>query len=467
MENNNLRLQFNEDFKTSLFTLFLLDERFTFKITPYLNENMFEKFVFRSLLNYLKNYIEDVNEVPSISDLENEIKGDKNLSQIEQSEVLNILDKINIKVKAHTENDKKFFKIKKQFTSFVRTEEMKKIIYSATENMEYKHVDENFIGGVIDKCQKLYHATLEDKEYDYLNFDNLRDRLTLSSGMVKTYLPHVDNYLHGGGGLDFGELFVIVGGPKIGKTTLLTWIGAQNILNGIDVLHVSLEVREKGLGLRYDSIFSDIPRSEFVNYDPKVLHKRITNRLIAEDTGRFKIKIFPTNTLSISGLEAYLKRLQITDRFFPKLVIVDYADLMEGGVYEDGYYRMENLYEELRRIAATFNCVIVTASQFNREGSRESGFVDGTFVAEAFSKIMVADIIITITRSLRDKQKEKAKLYLAHSRIGPDGKMWNVKFSLDKVYVGVLPEDEKSDNIGVNDGTNLEEILRRGLEKAE
>lgn len=463
-ENVNKTLKFNFDFKLKLLILLLSDSDFTFKILPYLDKEIFDKISFRTTIRYLIDYVEDVRELPSIDDLENEVKDDKKLSDIDKSEVLDLLDKIRDRINIYTEEKKKILRIKDKFNNFIRNKEMKNLVHNMVEDMEYKHVDNDFIGGVIDECQKLYHATLTDEDYQYLDEENFRNRIQETEGKIKTYLPRIDRYLHGGSGLDYGELFVLVGRPKAGKTTVMSYIGAQNVIHGNDVLHISLENYEQGIGLKYDAAFTGVARTEMISYDRDKLYKKIKSILNKKSSGRFKLKVYPQDTLTISMLEGYLKRLQITEQFYSDLLIVDYADNMKTASYsDDSYSQMRNIYGQLRRIAAEFECVVFTPSQFNREGSKETGFVDSTFIASSFAKIMVADCIVTLARDLNDKSKERAKLLLSDSRVGPDGKMIKVRYNLNRVQI----DDIKDESIVEVDNQSAHEIMQKKFQEIQ
>ena len=58
------------------------------------------------------------------------------------------------------------------------------------------------------------------------------------------------------------------------------------------------------------------------------------------------------------------------------------------------------------------NCPVWTASQTNRSGLNAE-VVTMEQISEAFNKCFVADFICTLSRTIEDKQNNKAKMFIA------------------------------------------------------
>jgi hypothetical protein len=131
------------------------------------------------------------------------------------------------------------------------------------------------------------------------------------------------------------------------------------------------------------------------------------------------VKGFPTGTLTVRELDAYLDMLHRTQNFIPDILIVDYADLMKTDV-NNLRQSLGRLYIDLRGIATKRNLALVTFSQSNRLGKDED-MVDVTHVAEDWSKIGTADLILTYTQTKAEKEHNLARIYVAASRNDMDG----------------------------------------------
>jgi hypothetical protein len=134
--------------------------------------------------------------------------------------------------------------------------------------------------------------------------------------------------------------------------------------------------------------------------------------------GRLLIKSFPTGTLTVGQLDAYLQELETFCGFVPDLVILDYADLM---FVDPNNYRLALgiLYKELRGIAVERHLALVTASQVNRGGANAKLIRDSD-VAEDFSKIAIADCVLTYNQTALERRRGLARLFVSNGRVEAD-----------------------------------------------
>ena len=64
------------------------------------------------------------------------------------------------------------------------------------------------------------------------------------------------------GGLGPGELGVVVAPSGVGKTWILTALGASAVRQGLSVVHYTMELSENYVGPEYDTVFTKIPSVE-------------------------------------------------------------------------------------------------------------------------------------------------------------------------------------------------------------
>ena len=100
---------------------------------------------------------------------------------------------------------------------------------------------------------------------------------------------------------------------------------------------------------------------------------------------------------------------------------------------------LESIYEELRAISQEFECPVWTASQTNRSGLNAE-VITMEQISEAFNKCFVADFIFTISRTIEDKQKNQAKMFIAKNRNGPDGIIYDLFMDTSNVCIKMLPK---------------------------
>jgi len=100
-----------------------------------------------------------------------------------------------------------------------------------------------------------------------------------------------------------------------------------------------------------------------------------------------------------------------------------------------------SIYESLRAIAQENKCPIWTASQTNRTGLNAE-VVTMESISEAFNKCFVADFICSISRTIKDKNANTARLFIAKNRNGPDGLVFPMFMDTAAVQIKVLAQVE-------------------------
>ncbi len=259
------------------------------------------------------------------------------------------------------------------------------------------------------------HDFLEDLDARFVE----ENRFSIPTGIEGLDVKEILN-----GGLGRGEIGVLVAPTGVGKSHFLVQLGANAIRAKKNVLHYTYELRERSIGIRYDSNLCNISSSDIVA-EKDFVKERYEN--MKDDLGRLIIKEFPTNHASVVTLRNHIEKLAITKKFVPDIVIVDYADIMRSTRQFDSVrHELKLVYEELRGLAMELNIPIWTASQSNRE-SANSEIVGLENIAESFAKVMVCDVVLTLARKPLQKANGQGNLFVAKNRLGKDGIVFPVK----------------------------------------
>ena len=164
---------------------------------------------------------------------------------------------------------------------------------------------------------------------------------------------------------------------------VLAKLGTEAMKQGKNVLHVTLELNENYVGLRYDACFTGI---DFQNIRNNV---DIVKQKISQVPGKLIIKYFPIKTVSAHTLKVHAERIQMLGTKID-MMIVDYADILRptnSDKNSNSYSEAGGIYEELRGVDGEMQIPIWTASQSNRCFSMD------TVVDEQFKgKIKVSDL---------------------------------------------------------------------------
>ena len=276
----------------------------------------------------------------------------------------------------------------------------------------------------------------------------------LSRNAIPTGLEELDRKDILNGGLGAGEIGVIVAPTGVGKSHMLTFLGASAMRAGHDVLHYTMELSESAVGLRYDSNLCDIDSNTVIDNKDKVLQSYKSQKL-----GRLIIKEFPTNSATIYTLRSHIERLDIKG-FRPALIIIDYADIMRSTrQYDSLRHELKLIYEELRGFASEKKIPIWTASQSNKEGSNQE-VVDLGNMSEAYGKAMVADVVLSISRRSHEKATGQGRLYVAKNRAGRDGLVYPVLIDTAKSKFAITGKAGGFDAAAAEDEDEYKKALR-------
>ena len=219
------------------------------------------------------------------------------------------------------------------------------------------------------------------------------------------------------GGLAHKEMAMVVAPPGVGKSLFLANQAARSVLDGYNVLYVSLEMAEDRVAQRLDSIFTRIQQRELSNRVDDIEKRLDIINKQWKDRGRLVVKEFPTKRLSVTGLRAFLNQIKNYEDFEPDVLIIDYLELMKTDKEMAEYQGQERLAQELRGVASEYECLVWTATQTNREGKKVNIITDAE-LADSYGKIRVCDLVFSINQTEQEFDSGSARLYLMKSRNG-------------------------------------------------
>ena len=260
------------------------------------------------------------------------------------------------------------------------------------------------------------------------------------------------------GGLAGGELGIVAAPAGAGKSWMLTAIGAAAMKKGKKVLHFTLELNDNYTGLRYDTIFTGIEPKKLQDNFEKV------KKAVSSVTGEIIIKYFPSKTVNSHTLLAHVQQMEAVG-FKPDLLIVDYADLLRASSRAEArYLELGAIYDELRSLAGELYIPCWTASQTQRSSISDE-VIQADKIAESYGKIMVADFVISLSRTLDDKQTNTARVHIIKNRFGPDGITFPAKMNVLEGVVDVYDENSTQGIQARRAMSNADNIVKKMLHK--
>lgn len=416
---------FGGEFQAKILSLLLRNYPFVQQVFDIVDPEYFEsdarKWIARTIIEHFKKY----KKLPTVNVFMTEVGKVK-------SDVSQVAIKAELRtVQMHVSDDDLDY-VKDKFLEFCKNQTLKAAIYDSVDLLEAHEYDG--IKVLIDNAMRA--GTERDYGHDWKKDIDIRlsddARLTMPTPW-KCLSAIMD------GGLAAGELGVVAAPSGAGKSWMLAHIGAHAMKQGKRVAHFTLELNDNYTGLRYDTIFCGIEPSELRHHKPTV------KKIVAKVPGEIIIKYYPSRTVNAHKLLAHIHQLKGAG-FDPDLVIIDYGDLLRSNSRMDvRYQELGAIYEELRSLAGELQIPCWTASQTQRSSITEE-VIQADKIAESYGKIMVADFVISFSRTLNDKLTNTGRVHVIKNRFGPDGMTFPAKMN---VLEGILEVYEENSQEGI------------------
>jgi replicative DNA helicase len=411
--------RYGKQFQESLAQMILEDRPFADQIEEVLDTQFFELNYLRVFVSKIFNYRKKYNVHPTKKIIASILRTDLDkVNGAAQKQVRDYFARTHIK----SVEDAQY--IRDTSLDFCKKQKLKEALMKTVDLVQSSSYDE--VRKVIDDALKLGtdnnfgHDFLKDFELRY----EIKARNPISTGWEK-----IDSLMNNG--LGKGELGVIVAPTGAGKSMVLTHLGSQAIKAGKNIIHYTLELSEAVTGQRYDSCISEIPLKSLFHQKEEVLET------IADLTGTLIIKEYPTKTASTNTIRTHLEKLKKRNHKID-MILVDYADLLKPTTnFKEKRNELESIYENLRAIAQEYKCPVWTASQTNRTGLNAE-VVTMESISEAFNKCFVSDFICSISRTIKDKNANTGRIFVAKNRNGPDGLVFPLFMDTSNVKIRVL-----------------------------
>lgn len=209
------------------------------------------------------------------------------------------------------------------------------------------------------------------------------------------------------GGLPVKTLNIALAGTGVGKSLFMCHCAAANLLQGFNVLYITLEMAEERIAERIDANLLNVTMDELAMLPRDVYEKKV-ERIKRGTQGRLIIKEYPTACAGSANFRHLLNELKIKRNFVPDIIYIDYLNIcsssrMKQGANVNSYTYIKAIAEELRGLAVEFKVPIVSATQTTRSGYSNSD-VELTDTSESFGLPATADFMFALisTEELQD-----------------------------------------------------------------
>ena len=428
------------DYQYSLINQIIVDTKFGESIIDVIDPNYFETVDLKTIVIEVKNIKDNYGSIPDYPTVELKLK------QISDSILRNFtLEHLN-KIKDLTVRTPKL--IQEEAIKFCKQQELSKAVKKIQKLIDTGKA-ENFdsAGEFIKTALDVGYA----KDDDTTLFEGINEVLAddyrnpISTGIAK--LDEVMN-----GGLSKTELAVVVAPFGIGKTTLATKLANSAFNNGYNVLQIFFEDQPKVIKRKHYSCWTGYELNTLGIYREEVIAK--VKEMEGKSKGGLKLKRFPSDGTTIKTIRRYIDK-KISEGFRPDIVILDYIDCVQPSKNFDDYYAGEgNVMREFETMILDLNMAGWTFVQGNRS-SIKAEFVESDQIGGSIKKGQIGHFIMSIAKSLPQKESGHANIAILKSRFGRDGLAFqNCIFDNSRIQIEIGEEQNAITQFEAKTGVN-------------
>ena len=234
------------------------------------------------------------------------------------------------------------------------------------------------------------HDYLNDYEERYEAYHKKEDKIPFE-------LEYFDKITKGG--LPNKTLNIALAGTGVGKSLFMCHMASSVLLQGKNVLYITLEMAEEKIAERIDANLLNVNIQDITDL-PKPMFDSKVNNLAKKTQGSLIIKEYPTASAHSGHFKALLQELALKKSFKPDIIFIDYLNICASSRYKAGsnvnsYSFIKAIAEELRGLAVESNLPIVSATQTTRSGFGSSD-IDLTDTSESFGLPATADLMFAL-----------------------------------------------------------------------
>ena len=382
--------------QTILKTL-IYNEDYLRKVLPFLKSDYFSDSVEKVLYHEITSFTETYNNPPSVEAISIAIKERRNLTADEVERCESYLQEIEANSKTEAEIQWLVDKTEK----FCQEKAIYNAVLGSISILDGK--DKNHDKGQIPKIlsdalaisfdNSVGHDYLQDSDDRYEFYHRKEERIPFDLEFFNKITK---------GGLPTKTLNIALAGTGVGKSLFMCHVAAGCMVQGKNVLYITLEMSEEKIAERIDANLLNVTIDDLMDL-PKDMYDKKVNRVREKTTGKLIIKEYPTASASTIHFRTLLNELNLKRSFVPDIIFVDYLNIccssrIKAGANINSYTYVKAIAEELRGLAVEYNVPIVSATQTTRSGftSSDPGLED---TSESFGLPATADLMFALISS--------------------------------------------------------------------
>ena len=369
----------------------LYNEEYIRKVIPFIKGEYFEdsnqKIVFEEILKFVQEYNRPITKEALCIEIENR----KDINDNSFKEIINLVGCLNddpTEINWLSDTTEKWCRDRAIYLALMES------IHIADGKDSNKNRDS--IPNILSDALAVSFDTHVGHDY-LLDYEQRYESYHRKEEKIEFDLEYFNKITKGG--LPNKTLNIALAGTGVGKSLFMCHVASSVLLQGRNVLYITLEMAEERIAERIDANLLNVPIQDIGELPKQMFESKVTN-LAKKTQGQLIIKEYPTASAHSGHFKSLLNELALKKSFRPDIIFIDYLNIcsssrFRGGSNVNSYTLVKSIAEELRGLAVEFNVPIVSATQTTRSGYGSSD-VELTDTSESFGLPATADLMFAL-----------------------------------------------------------------------
>ena len=370
----------------------ILNDTYTRKVIPFIKDEYFDSPSHKVLFSTLSDYVNKFETLPEPNALKIEVEKRRDITEEIYREVENFIDNLDRDQYNDDwliETTEKWCKEKAIYLALMESVK----IADGQDKTRTKDAIPSIMSEALGVCfdEHVGHDYIKDSDDRYDFYHKKEEKIPFDI----EYLNKITK-----GGLPNKTLNIALAGTGVGKSLFMCHMASSVLLQGRNVLYITMEMAEEKIAERIDANLLDIPIQQLTS--PLLTKEKYSSKLLEltkKTQGKLIIKEYPTASAHVGHFKALLNELSMKKGFSPDIIFVDYLNICASARYKgtivNSYTYVKAIAEELRGLAVEFDLPIVSATQTTRAGFGSSD-PDLTDTSESFGLPATADLMLAL-----------------------------------------------------------------------
>ena len=380
-----------ERIETTILQNLIFSEEYSRKVIPFIQPDFFEdrkeKIIFEEIVSFIVKYGSSI----TTEALNIEVENRTDLTDTEAKEIREINQNLKESAVDHQwllDTTEKWCRDRAIYLALMES------IHIADGNDEKKTRDA--IPNILSDALSVSFDNNIGHDY-LLNYEERYDFYHKKEEKIPFDLEYFNKITKGG--LPNKTLNIALAGTGVGKSLFMCHVASSVLLQGRNVLYITMEMAEEKIAERIDANLLDVSIQNLSDL-PKLMFENKVTDVSKKTQGQLIIKEYPTAGAHSGHFKTLLNELSLKKSFKPDIIFIDYLNICASSRYKAGsnvnsYSYIKAIAEELRGLAVETNVPIVSATQTTRSGFGSSD-VDLTDTSESFGLPATADLMFAL-----------------------------------------------------------------------